>query len=1044
MWPARMPPEWTGVSTDYPRDRLLHEVFDDQAAARPDALAAVRGAEALTYGRLRARSDALAARLAAAGVRPGEFVGICGTRSLPALVAILGILKAGAAYVPLDDTYPPARLRAMAEEVELGVAVVLPGSVCRVRRLRARVDYAAPHAAPRAAPPPRRPVTAISAADCAYVMFTSGSSGRPKPVAVPHRGVVRLAVSDRELQPPRPTDRVLHALSLSSDGSTHEIWSALLNGACLVLVEREVLLSPTALAQHLRAQEVTFAHLATSVFHHMARTTPEALARLRFVSAGGEAMDPELTRAVLRACPNTTVVNFYGPTENSVVSTAHLLRELGARAEAVPIGRPLANSTAHVVRADGAEAGPGEAGELLVGGDGLALGYLGDPELTAERFVPDPLRAGGRRYRTGDLVRRRADGLLEYLGRADRQIKLRGHRIELDEVEARLRAHPDVGEAVVEVSARFGVAESLTAHVTPAAPGRVIRVAELRRELAAWLPAQAVPARIVPLAAFPLTASGKVDRRRLAATRSGQSGQSGQSDQSGQTGPAPAVGAGLESTVAEIWRLTLRVRPDSHDSFFDLGGDSMLAAEVVLRTVAVLGIDAHAGSALVGALLAGPTLAEFTEAVRAARARAGDDETGTSANFHREAELGFALPPPAGPPPRWDAPAHVLLTGATGFVGAHLLTRLLEVTDAVVHCPVRARDAGHARRRVLATLARFGLRPTAAHRLVCHPGDITAPDLGLPDGVFAALAGTADLVIHSAAEVNFLYPYAALRQANVVGTRTVLRLAAARRVPVHFLSTIGVVAGYGTAGVRRVAEDAPLDHADRLTMGYAESKWVAERMVRHAGEQGLPVAVYRPYEVTGDRHRGICNTDTAICSLFRAFADMGVAPDSPLPLDFVPVDFVAAAVVHLATRREATRRVYHLTNPRPALLADMVGRMRAAGCAIDTRSYPEWVAELVRFVAREPTHPAAPFVSLCLDRAHRAEMSVKEMYFADTFPELGRDNVERDLAGSGLSCPPVDARLLDLYLAYFFDTGYLRRPGSADETTRGEALPRTS
>ncbi|MGH3900510.1 MAG: amino acid adenylation domain-containing protein [Pseudonocardiaceae bacterium] len=1008
-------PGWNDTATAYPRDHCLHELFDEQAAARPTAHAAEENDRVLTYGELKSQSDGLAARLQTAGVGRGDLVGLCGTRSLEALVAILGILKAGAAYVPLDDTYPPARLRAMAEDTEINVAVVLPGSSCRIRRLRSRIEFTTTVAeVPGAAT-----VCEANAGDCAYVVFTSGSTGRPKPVAVTHRGVVRIAVSDRSLEPPTPDDRVLHALSLSSDGSTHEIWSALLNGACLVLVDREDLLSPAALEDRLHGMRITFAHLTTSVFHHLARTKPGALSSLRFASAGGEALDAELTRAVLRACPRTTVVNFYGPTENSVVSTAYVVRDIPDDVQSVPIGRPLANSTAYVVRDDGSRAGIGEEGELLVGGDGLALGYLGHPELTAQRFVPNLFEPGSTLYRTGDRVLWRRDGNLEYRGRRDRQIKLRGHRIELDEIEARLRAQPSVGEAIVEVSAN-GFGDTLVAHVTPAAPGGEVPVAEVRRDLARWLPAQAVPSRLIAVPRFPLTNSGKIDRQRLAAY-----GAPAPADES-----APSTVSDLQQTVAEIWQTTLRVLPSGADSFFDLGGDSMLAAEVITRTLAVLGIDARHGSRLVGSLLRSPTLAEHTEAVRAVR---GDQGLATSAaeiDFPVEATLGFRLGEPTGPAPNWSQPQHVLLTGASGFVGAHLLDRLLRSTTATVHCPIRGRDTAHAQQRVLANLSRYGLAPTDAtkDRVLCFPADLTADRLGLSDRHFAELAGSVDLIIHSAAEVNFLYPYSALKPSNVDGTRTLIRMAARRRVPMHFLSTIGVVAGFGTAGVRRVDENMPLDHADRLTMGYAESKWVAEKVLHEAAEQGLPIAIYRPYEVTGSQWRGICNTDTAICSLFKVFADMGVAPDVPLPMDFIPADHVASAIVHIATQLEPARRVYHLTNPEPARLTDMIDRMRAAGCEIKLLGYEQWVAELVRYVAQDPTNPAAPFVSLCIDRGHKADISVKEMYFAGVFPELGRDNIERALADSGLQCPPVDATLLDLYLEYFFASGYIARP----------------
>ncbi|MFD9690638.1 amino acid adenylation domain-containing protein [Kitasatospora sp. NPDC059088] len=1009
---------------DRPQDLTLPELFARQAAARPGAPAVRHRDRTLDYGQVDAGSTALAARLLAAGITPGEPVGVCGGRSPEALIALLGILKAGCAYVPLDDDLPPARLRAMAEDAGLRAAVTLPGAERPVRGLRVSIPVV--EDGDRAPAPDRTTGVPSTPGDCAYVAFTSGTTGRPKPVAIPHRGVARLVLADRELPPPGPGDRILHGYGLSSDASTIEIWGALLTGACLVIADREELLSPTALEHLLRSRGVTVAYLTTSVFHLLARTRPQAMAGLRFVSAGGEAMDPRLANAVLAACPGTTVVNFYGPTENSVVSTAHVVRPLPEDAAGVPIGRPYAATTCHVLRADGTPAAPGEEGELYVGGDGLALGYPGDEQLTAERFVRLPqVEPGGRLYRTGDRAVRTADGLLEHRGRADRQVKLRGARIELDEVEARLRAHPAVAEAVVEADS-----DALTAYITPTAPGEPLPLPELRGYCARWLPPQAVPA-LVALDRFPVTSGGKVDRKALRAV------DVGRADIPPQEQPAE----GLAAILTGIWQQVLRTRPAPEDDFFHLGGDSLLASEAVTRTLAALGLDAALSSTLIRALLTAPTLARFTEAVRAARdgspngAGAGE----STVDFVRESELGFRLPPAQGPAPRPRDPEHVLLTGASGFVGAFLLTTLLRRTAARIHCPVRAASPAHAEQRVRTALARYGLHLDEAdrQRLECFPADLAEPGLGLSAERRADLAARLDLIVHNGAQVNFLYPYEQLRAPNVEGTREMVRLAAPRRVPVHFLSTVAVVAGAGAAGVRDIAEDAPMAHADGLTMGYAESKWVAEGVLRRAAEQGLPMAVHRPYEVTGEQVSGVSNTETAICSLFRTIAETGLAPDIALPMDFVPVDHLAEAVVHIATRRDADGRTYHLTNPRPAMLSDVIDRMRAAGCAVRTLPYQRWVDELVRHVAANPTSATAPFVSLCVDRSRTADMSVKELYFEGTFPVLGRHNAEAALADSGLHCPPVDAALLDRYLEYFFSSGYLQRPTTTTGVREG-------
>jgi amino acid adenylation domain-containing protein/thioester reductase-like protein len=1007
---------WNETSTDYPRNECLHHLFEQQAAARPDAPAARHGGRELTYGELSQRSDRLASRLQAAGIGPGMLVGLTGARSLDALVALLGILKTGAAYVPLDDAGPPARLRTMVEDAGVHAGLILPGGVSRSTKLPGfmqldDLEQDGSHT---------RPDAAVEATDCAYVMFTSGTTGRPKPVAIPHRGVVRLVVNNTYLNP-RPEDRILQAYNLFTDASTIEIWSALLNGACLVLIDREVLLVPAELEASLRSERISVAFLTTSVFHHVARIRPGAFAGMRFVSAGGEALNPDLTRKVLTESQPERLVNFYGPTENSVVSTAHVVREVPPGATYVPIGRPIANSTCYIIRPDGVLADVNEEGELLVGGDGLSLGYIGLPEITAQHFIISPFHPGGntRLYRTGDQARWLDDGTIVFCGRRDRQVKVRGFRVELEEIEAVLRAHPAVGEAIVEVMDQDGRSNQLVTYITPARPGRPIDLRRLQGELADWLPAHAVPSALVEVEQLPVAGNGKVDRQALARTR-----------RSAEGSDADALVPPSQAALAELWATMLNVHPVApSDNFFHLGGDSLLAAEMVTRALVVLKLDACHASTLVRLLLETPTLAEFATAVQLLHDENGRSTDHSGVDFEQEAHLDLSIPRAVGPPPQWWEPREVLLTGATGFVGAFLLEALLRNTGARVHCPVRARDTHHARRRVLANLARYNLSPAwPDNRVVYFPADLARPRLGLANEDFMALGGSLDLIVHSGAHVNFLYPYEQLRPTNVDGTREIIRLAMTRRVPIHFLSTIAVIAGFGTAGVTHVEEDIRLRHADRLTMGYAESKWVAEVLLQNAAAQGLPIAIYRPYEVTGEQQYGICNTETAICSLFKTITETGLAPDIDLPLDFVPVDYLTDAIVHIATQRPPTKEVYHLTNPCPAQLRDMVERLKAKGYDIRNMPYAEWVDALVRYVTQNPTSPTTPFVSLCVDRSNKADISVKEMYLTGVFPSFSRANAERALANSTLVCPPTDASLLDRYLDYFLASGYLAQP----------------
>jgi thioester reductase-like protein len=282
------------------------------------------------------------------------------------------------------------------------------------------------------------------------------------------------------------------------------------------------------------------------------------------------------------------------------------------------------------------------------------------------------------------------------------------------------------------------------------------------------------------------------------------------------------------------------------------------------------------------------------------------------------------------------------------------------------------------------------------------------------------------VIHHCGAEVNFLYPYEKLRVANVYGTQEVLRLAARRAVPVHHVSTLAVVHGMGVAGVPRVTEDTPLDNVELLGMGYPESKWVAEEVVRKAAAAGLPVAIHRPYEISGDTTGFVWNSGAALCELFRLISEMELAPDLDLALNLVPVDHVAGAIVHLGLNRPADGQTYHLVNPREALLGDLVDRLRAHGHAIRTIDYPAWTEAMLAYLAERPEHPFTPLTQLYTKRITPA-ITLQELACARISPQLDRSRLAADLAGSGLDCPPVDTRLLDGYIRYFHDSGFIRQ-----------------
>ncbi|MEU0436151.1 amino acid adenylation domain-containing protein [Streptomyces sp. NPDC006290] len=493
----------------YPDTATIHGLFMEQARLTPGAMALSWRTEELTYRQLDLLSDELARRVVASGAAPGDRVALRSGRTPDFVVGALGILKAGCAYLPLEPDYPAERaawlladssVRALVATGELPVDLTFDGTV-----LAPRSGVADENATSDAVADP------VAAHDLAYVCYTSGTTGKPKGVEVVHRNVVRL-VKDADYVRFGPDVRILPTGSIVFDANTFEMWGALLNGGSLRLVDSDVVLDAPSLGRELAEHRITTMWLTSPLFNQLAEQDASIFRPLRELVVGGDALSSVHIGKVMAACPDVALVNGYGPTENTTFSVTHRLdrSDLGR----IPIGRPIANSTAYVLDERGRPCPVGVPGELCLGGAGVARGYLGRPELTAERFVADPFGPeGGRLYRSGDLARWRPDGVIEFLGRRDFQVKVRGFRVEPAEVEAAMLAHPDVAEAIVVARSRPGKGDKYLCgyYAGPRPP----EPRDLRDLLAAELPGHMVPSYLVPLASLPLNHSGKVDRSRL-------------------------------------------------------------------------------------------------------------------------------------------------------------------------------------------------------------------------------------------------------------------------------------------------------------------------------------------------------------------------------------------------------------------------------------------------------------------------------------------------------------------------------------------------
>ncbi len=562
--------KWNDTATDYPREKCIHQLFEDYAEATPDNPAIVFADRVWTYRQLNCRANQLAHSLCRLGIGPEVRVGIYIERSSEMIIALLAILKAGGAYVPLDTTYPSERQASILLDTKSPLLLTLKKHLPDLPDFKGKVICIDDEAV-YAGNSEDNPCSAVLPENLAYIMYTSGSTGIPKGVCIPHLAVVRL-VKKTKYATFNKDEVFLQFAPLAFDASTFEIWGSLLNGAKLVIYFPQ-LPRPDELSHFVEASGVTTLWLTAGLFHQMMESQPGIVNNLHQLLSGGDVLSPSHVRIALQQNPNCCLINGYGPTENTTFTCCHTIKELGTE-QFVPIGRPIANTRVYILDPYCHPVPVGVVGELYIGGDGLAREYLNQPELTDQKFVPNMFggQAGAHLYRTGDYTRWLPDGNIEFIGRSDDQVKLRGYRIELGEIEAALRQHPEVRQTVVLMHEDRPGDKRLVAYIIPV-PGKALEADNLRGFLSEKLPAYMIPSAIVFLKSFPLTISGKVDRKVL---------------------PHPDTGAEIdhylaprneiETRLVSIWKEILGVeRVGIRDNFFELGGHSLKAMRLFSR-----------------------------------------------------------------------------------------------------------------------------------------------------------------------------------------------------------------------------------------------------------------------------------------------------------------------------------------------------------------------------------------------------------------------------------------------------------------------------
>jgi amino acid adenylation domain-containing protein/thioester reductase-like protein len=981
---------------DFACEPSLPEMVTGAAQANPNAIALIDTEGPLDYERLLHSAQQFAQALHAdsngANDSPPAAVAVCLPKSAALYVTMLGILGAGAVCVPLDPTFPPERTRLILQEsgaqnlvadASFDTAILAGTGI----RLIAAPDPRGTHIAALT----KWPITADHdrSSRCAIAIYTSGSTGVPKGVMLSHRNLVHFCHWYREHVALDASARSLQFSTIAFDASLLDIFPTWLAGATLVVPTETQRHELDSLQSLIDRQRVTHAFLPPAL---LAALPDSALPSLRHLVTGGDVCDPD---TIARWSVGRHFHNIYGPTECTVLATTS---RLNARDNNRRIGRPIANVRCHVLDDNGYPVRTDEAGELHIAGAGVGLGYLGQPELSAERFVVEPASKSAM-YRTGDIVQWDADGNLLYVGRRDKQIKIRGFRVELGEVES---AVLDTGlyrhcAAIADERKRIRVFVAKGTQATAT-------IDALRAALGQTLPDYMMPFDIAELELLPATSNGKIDRAALARVPLSHASATMGEDQEPRTP--------TERHLRNLWAQLLDLDPAEigrQRSFFELGGHSLLVSRLMLAVKREL-----AGNAPLGRFMEQPTIEALASLLT-------DDTLQRSeripARVHEDRRLPDDIQPQSTRDPS-AGPGAVLLTGANGFLGTFILQELIAKTDGLVYCIVRAKSDAEARHRLDEAVIVNGMEQLCGHpRIRVLRGDLAQPRLGLEETGWRRIADDVDVIYHNGAHVNHVYDYPFLYDENVGSTIALLRLACeGRRKSLHYVSTLSAASAIDTTG--NVLEAPPGSNPPVfVNNGYNLTKWVSEHLVWDAVRRGIDATILRPGNITGHAQSGRCQPGrNRILLLVKGSVQLGFAPGGDAQFDLSPVDFLARAIVGCTLDRLRSTRVFHLHNPRPLTWNGYLQALACVGYDLTVEDSASWRERL-----------------LLIDEAN-ALFDVVAFYLDDRQDDIGDMSVidhaksAATLARLGIAYPEKDERLLGQHFRYLIDCGFLPAP----------------
>ncbi|MCW1963639.1 non-ribosomal peptide synthetase [Chryseobacterium viscerum] len=993
---------------DYHHEETLESLFRKQALLYPDKTAIVYQDQEITYRDLDQRSNQIANLLLSHGIKEGKYVPIWLDRSLEWIVAVLGVIKIGAAYVPIDPAYPAKRVEFILSDTAADIILTnqnletLLSGTERTKVFDLSSMENLNHLSSDA------PEIKIHQNSLAYTIYTSGSTGKPKGVMVSHQAIQHLVTWHNHHFHVDQSSKLTLVAGLAFDISVWETWSALTSGATLFIADNEDRTDAHALVDFYRRNQITHGFVPSVLGPPVVNDTrnyPDL--KLKYLFTGGEKLKPVLTTEL-----SYELIDYYGPTECTVFATFKKVKDINGKYVS-SIGKPIANAKAYILGENMELLPVGAVGELCIGGNILANGYLNNEELTDSKFIDNPFRETEKLYRTGDLAKWRPDGDIEFLGRIDNQVKIRGFRVELGEIERTLLQQKDVKEAVVISRDTEGNSKYLIAFIV-SKPEAEKDISTVRNALKEELPGYMIPAQIIFIDKIPLTANGKTDAQALKDLADKEAKE--------LVSFEPPTNE-TERIVADIWSSALeRSVINITDNFFDIGGNSLLVATVAVALQRKLDVKVYLRD-----IYQFPVLQELSEALitrsREMREAMPVEDVEPYVALQKDVYLAPGTVFAGGfDPKQIENPATIFLTGVTGFVGIHLLQELLDTTNADVYCLVRAQDQFHAMEKIERCFKQYHItqKEEQKSRIIPVIGDLALPALGLSEEIFTKLAKQTDLIYHSGSSVNFIEPYSYMKAPNVEGLREIIKLAGAERTKcLALLSTISVYSwGHVFTGKTVMLESDDIEQnlmSVSKDIGYVRSKWVMEAVADLAAKEGLPLITYR-------LGYAMCHSETGASASYQWWSGLvknciefkSYPALTELREGLITVDYMTKSMAHITKNKEAIGKKFNLiARPETNLtLEGFFGLMKKYyPFTLKDLPYKEWRKQW----EDDSKNRLYPLTSLFRDNMHEG-LSTVELYQNTYIWDCS--NVIQFLEGSGIQEPVFDKKVLDSYLKY--------------------------